>query len=119
MERINPVKKLYNATRFSLMGLKAAFKHEWAFRFEILLSFFVIPAAIYLGQTGVQKAVLISSWILILLMELLNSAIEAVVDRVSNEKHELSGRAKDLGSAAVFLASVNFVIVCLLIYFTT
>jgi len=99
----HPLEHLFHATKWSLQGLKAAWKYEQAFRMEAVASLVIIPLALYLGETNVEKILLCLSWILGLVIELLNSAIEAVVDRVSTEFHELSGRAKDLASAAIFM----------------
>lgn len=95
---------LIHSTRYSIKGLKAAFQHEAAFRQELFLCLLLIPAAFWLGQTTVERLLLIGSCLLVLIVELVNSAIEAVVDRIGPELHELSGRAKDIGSAAVFIA---------------
>jgi diacylglycerol kinase (ATP) len=95
---------LIHSTRCSVKGLKAAFQHEAAFRQELFLCLLLIPAAFWLGQTTVERLLLIGSCMLVLIVELVNSAIEAVVDRIGPELHELSGRAKDIGSAAVFIA---------------
>jgi len=95
------------ALGFTWQGLKAAYKHEEAFRQEVFLLVVAIPLAIRLGDSGIEKALLIGSVLLLLLVEIINSAIEAVVDRFGGEIHELSGRAKDMGSAAVFIAMVN------------
>lgn len=95
---------LIHSTRYSMKGLKAAFQHEAAFRQELFLCLLLIPAAFWLGQTTVERLLLIGSCLLVLIIELVNSAIEAVVDRIGPELHELSGRAKDIGSAAVFIA---------------
>lgn len=112
------IKRIINAGIFSKQGFMACFKHEEAFRQECYIFPVAIAAALYFGGTGLEKAVLIASYILILLVELLNSAIEAVVDRIGSEHHELSGRAKDIGSAAVLLAITQYVIVfCLIIIF--
>ena len=96
----------------------AAYRHEEAFRQELLLSIILIPLALLLGETGVEKALLVGSVMLLLLVEILNSALEAVVDRFGEELHELSGRAKDMGSAAVFLAIVNLVVTWGLVLFS-
>ncbi|VAW97849.1 Diacylglycerol kinase [hydrothermal vent metagenome] len=93
------------------MGLIAAYKNEAAFRQELWLTIILAPVAIYLGHTGVERALLLGSLFLVLIVELLNSAIEAVVDRIGSEHHELSGRAKDIGSAAVMLALLNLTII--------
>ena len=96
--------RILKATRCSLLGLQAAYKHESAFRQELCLCLCLIPLSLFIASSGMQLALLLSSLILLLLVEVINSAIEAVVDRIGLEHHELSGRAKDLGSAAVFLA---------------
>ncbi|MDP2902870.1 MAG: diacylglycerol kinase [Methylovulum sp.] len=97
-------KRLINACYFSAAGFKATWAHEEAFRQEVILFIVSTPLAIWLGETAVEKLLLIGSIVLVLLVELLNSAVEAVVDRVGFEHHELSGRAKDIGSAAVMTA---------------
>jgi diacylglycerol kinase (ATP) len=97
------VARIVAATGFSIAGLRAAWR-EAAFRQEVLLTAVLLPAALWLGQTILQRALLIASCLLVLIVELLNSAIEAVVDRIGPERHVLSGRAKDMGSAAVLLA---------------
>lgn len=88
----------------SWQGFKAAWRHESAFRQEALLALIFIPLGLWLGQGGVQRALLAGSVLLVPIAELINSAIESVVDRIGMERHELSGRAKDMGSAVVFLA---------------
>ncbi|PID46245.1 MAG: diacylglycerol kinase [Proteobacteria bacterium] len=108
-------KRLVNAFRFSMQGLKAAYRGEEAFRQELAVLLIATPLAIWLGETGVEVVLLIGSIVLVLVVELLNSAIEAVVDRFGGEWHELSGRAKDMGSAAVLLISVNAVLTWLVI----
>ncbi|WP_374090287.1 diacylglycerol kinase [Methylomicrobium lacus] len=100
------LKRLINACYFSAAGFKAVWTHEEAFRQEVLLFAVTTPLAIWLGQSPIEKLLLIGSIVLVLLVELLNSAIEAVVDRVGLERHELSGRAKDIGSSAVMLSLV-------------
>ena len=100
------LRRLINALSYSRDGLASAWKHEAAFREEVLLAAIAIPLGLWLGRTGLEKALLVGSILLILIVELLNSAIEAVVDRVSDEHHELSKRAKDIGSAAVLLTLV-------------
>jgi len=89
--------------------------HEAAFRQELLLCIILAPLAFYFGRTGVEKALLLGSLLLILIVELLNSAVEATVDRIGEDEHELAGRAKDIGSAAVFLSLVNAAVIWLLI----
>ncbi len=97
------IRRIIKAFSFSMQGLKATWKHEAAFRQEVLLCSIATPLAFWLGQTVVEKLLLLGSLMLVLLVELINSALEAIVDRVGYEHHELSGRAKDIGSAAVFL----------------
>lgn len=98
------LKRIWNATFYSLAGLRAAWRGESAFRQESLLCVVLIPAAFWLGTTAVERSLLVGSCLLVLIVELLNTGIEAVVDRIGSEHHDLSGRAKDLGSAAVFLS---------------
>jgi diacylglycerol kinase (ATP) len=100
------LKRLVLATKYSWQGFRAAYANEEAFRQETWLALVFIPLGFYLGETGVEKALLVCSVLLLMLVEILNSAIEAVVDRFGGEHHELSGRAKDMGSAAVLLAMV-------------
>ena len=95
------------AARYAFDGLRSAVKHQRAFRQELALGAILAPAAVWLGDDGLQRAVLLVSLVLVLIVELLNSAIETVVDRIGTEENELSRRAKDLGSAAVFLALLN------------
>ncbi len=97
------LKRFVNAILFSFAGYKAAWMHEEAFRQEVLVFLFSIPMAVWLGKNKIEIVLLIASVVLILVVELLNSAIEAIVDRVGVEYHELAGRAKDIGSAAVML----------------
>ncbi len=98
------LKRLINACYFSIAGFKATWQHEEAFRQEVALFAVTTPLALWLGHSNIDKVLLIGSVVLVLLVELLNSAVEAVVDRVGFEHHELSGRAKDIGSAAVMLS---------------
>ncbi|MFA9418720.1 MAG: diacylglycerol kinase [Gammaproteobacteria bacterium] len=107
--------RLVKASQYSWQGLRAAFRHEEAFRQELWLSIVLIPLGFWLGQTGVEKALLTGSVILLLLVEMLNSAIEAVVDRIGDEQHELSGRSKDMGSAAVAISIGLMVVVWALV----
>jgi len=100
------LKRIINATGYSWLGLKAAYKHESAFRQELWLAVFLVPLGYFLGRDWTDKAALICSVLFVLVVELLNSGIEAVVDRIGDEPHKLSGRAKDMGSAAVFIALV-------------
>jgi len=105
------LKRVLSATRNSIAGLREALRHEDAFRQELILAAILIPAALWIGAGGVQKALLIGSVLLVLIVELLNSAIEATVDRISFENHRLAKRAKDIGSAAVMLALANAALV--------
>jgi len=109
------IKRLANAFTYSVAGTLAAFKHEDAFRQEFILSIVLIPLAIYLGQTPIEQALMIASILLIIIVELLNSSVEATVDRISVKRHKLSKRAKDIGSAAVFFSLVNAAVIWFLI----
>jgi diacylglycerol kinase (ATP) len=101
-----------------LAGLAAAWLHEIPFRLEVIAFFVLAPVSIFLGDNGVERALLIGSLLLVLIVELGNSALEAALDRISLEAHPLTGRAKDIGSAAVFLALVNAAVIWLLILLT-
>ena len=103
--------RLINAFGYSKDGLSAAWKNEAAFREEVLLAAVAFPLAFYLGQTGIERALLAGSILFILIVEILNSAVEAVVDKASPEKHELAKRAKDMGSAAVLLSLLNAAVI--------
>ena len=105
------LKRIWNAFRYSLSGIAAALRHEDAFRQEVILAAILIPAACLLPASGVARALMIASVMLVLIVELLNSALEAAVDRISLENHALAKRAKDIGSAAVFLSLVNVLVV--------
>ncbi len=98
------------ATKWSLQGLRAAWLHESSFRLEVYLLVVLGPLALVLGANGVERALLLGSCLLVLATELLNSAIEAVIERYGAEHHELAGRAKDMGSAAVFVLMINVVL---------
>lgn len=101
------LRRLINALGYSREGIAAAWRNEAAFRQETLLAVVALPLAFYLGKTGVERALMIGSIVLILIVEILNSAVEAVVDKASPEKSELAKRAKDMGSAAVLLSLIN------------
>jgi diacylglycerol kinase (ATP) len=107
--------RVWNALLYSLDGLAAAFRHEDAFRQEVLLALVLVPLALYMPVTGVGKALMVAAVLLVLVVELLNSGIEAVTDRVSLEDHVLAKRAKDMGSAAVMLSLLNVPAVWLLV----
>ena len=100
----NEIKRLKHATRFSMQGMQQAWRCEAAFRFEVVLAAVLLPVACLLPVNYMERLALISTVFLVLIVELLNSAVEAVVDRVSSDHHPLSGQAKDMGSAAVFLS---------------
>lgn len=105
------LKRVWNALFYSMAGFRAAFKHEDAFRQETILAAILIPAAFLLADAALARALMVGSVLLVLLVELLNSAIEATVDRISLENHQLAKRAKDIGSAAVFVSLVNVVVI--------
>lgn len=111
------IKRLINAIGYSFAGFKVAFKKEDAFRQEVLMTLILIPLAVYLSTSAIELVLLIFSTLLVPIVELLNSAIEATVDRISLEKHKLAKRAKDIGSAAVFLSLVNLSAVWLIVLF--
>ncbi|MAQ71877.1 MAG: diacylglycerol kinase [Alphaproteobacteria bacterium] len=97
-------KHLFDAFFYSMAGLKSCFKNETAFRQECFLALIALPLSFYLGQTGVEKALLAGTFLMIMVVELLNASLEKTVDRISLERHDLSKQAKDMGSAAVFVA---------------
>jgi len=105
------MKRVWNAMFYSFRGFAAAFRNEAAFRQELGLAVILAPLGIWLGTTGVERALLVGALLLVLMVELLNSGIEAVVDRVGLERHELSGLAKDIGSAAVFVSLMNVLVI--------
>ncbi len=111
------LRRLFNALGYSMAGIRAAYKNEDAFRQEVLMAIVLIPLALYLGKTGFESAVMIASVLLVIIVELLNSSIEATVDRISLENHDLAKRAKDIGSAAVLLSLVNLAVVWGLLIF--
>ena len=105
------VKRLLNACRFSWQGLRVCYRYEEAFRQEVWLLLVAVPLAIWLGETAIERVLLIGSLLVLLIVELLNSAVEAAIDRIGSEQHPMSGRAKDMGSAAVLLAIIHVVLV--------
>ena len=105
------IRRLINAFGYSLQGFGAAFKHEDAFRQEVFMALILIPLAFYLSANAVEQALMIASVLLVLIVELLNSAIEAAVDHTSTERHPLAKQAKDIGSAAVFIALIIVAVV--------
>jgi diacylglycerol kinase (ATP) len=110
-------RRIVNSLGFSLQGLRATFREEEAFRVETILALLLVPIGLYFGETGVEKLLLAGSVILVLVVEILNSAVESVVDRFGGEKHELSGRAKDQGSAAVLLSLLLVLLVWAVLLF--
>ncbi len=110
-------RRLLNAFGYSLEGFKAAFKHEDAFRQEVFLAIVLLPLGFYLGKNPIEQALMMASVLLVLIVELLNSAIEAAVDHTSTDHHALAKRAKDIGSAAVFIALGIVIVVWGLILF--
>lgn len=111
------LRRLLNAFTYSCAGLKAAYQHEDAFRQEVLLALILLPLAFWLEHGAWGRALMISSVLLVIIVELLNSAIEATVDRISLDNHRLAKRAKDIGSAAVLLSLINLATVWLLVLF--
>lgn len=105
------LRRILNATGYSIAGLAAAYQHEHAFRQELWLALVLLPLALILGDTGIERALMAGSVLLVLIVELLNSAVETALDRISLETHPLIKRAKDIGSAAVLMSLVNVVAV--------
>jgi diacylglycerol kinase (ATP) len=116
-DRVKPtgITRILRAFGYSLQGFRHAWHEEAAFRQELLLSLVVVPVGLYLGHNGVERALLVGPMLLILIVEILNSAVEAVVDRSGTERHPLAGMAKDMGSAAVMLSFILLGTVWLLI----
>ncbi len=102
--------QVFSALRWSLQGLAACWRHESSFRLEVVLCLVLVPLALWLGETGVERVLLISSLLAVLAAEVINSALEATLDRFGSERHELVGRAKDMGSAAVFVLMMNVLV---------
>ncbi len=116
-QRTQGIDRIIKATVYSWSGLRTAFLNEAAFRQELVLFSILTPAGLWLGENGLERAVLVGSLVLVLIVELLNTGIEIVVDRFGGDLHELSGRAKDVGSAAVFLSLVNVPAIWTLVLF--
>jgi len=110
--QVGGITRIIRAAGYSWAGYKAAWKNEAAFRQELALAAIMFPLALWLGETGLERAVLAGSALLVIVVELLNSAIEAVVDRFGEEQHELAGRAKDIASAAVLTS----ILICVLVW---
>ena len=111
------LKRLLNAFRYSCSGLKEAYRNEDAFRQEVLLAAILIPLAFWVSPEIIERALMIGSVLLLLIVELLNSAIEAAVDRISLDDHPLAKRAKDIGSAAVLICIINLIVIWSLVLF--
>ncbi len=111
------LRRIWNAFHYSLDGLSAAYRYEDAFRQETWLALVALPLALWLGDSTLERVMMIGSVLLVLIVELVNSAIEATVDRVSLERHQLAKRAKDIGSAAVLIALINAAVVWGLLLF--
>jgi len=111
------ITRIIKAFGFSMKGFRAAWKHEAAFRQELMLTVVLTPLAFVISETTMQLALLLLTLFVVLITEILNSAVEAVVDRVSDEQHKLAGRAKDMGSAAVFLSLVMTAVIWGLVIF--
>ena len=112
------IRRIVRAGWYSWKGFKACFKNEAAFRQELALTVVLVPLAFWLGNSALDRSVMIGVWLIVPTVELLNSGIEAAVDRISDEHHPLAGRAKDVGSAAVFLAFTNASVVWAVLLFT-
>jgi len=106
MKKNTGLKRIILAAGYSIQGLKSAFKYEAAFRQELLLAAILIPLACYLAVSQIERILMITPVVLVVIIEIINSAIEAVVDRIGSEHNELAGRAKDMGSAAVLIALI-------------
>lgn len=109
------IRRIFKATGYSIAGIWYALTHHTAFRQELIITVVLVPLAVWLGQDGLERAILIGTLLIVLIVEIVNSAIESLVDRISTEKHILSKRAKDLGSAAVLIAIVNMVLTWVLV----
>ena len=109
------IRRLLNALRYSFDGLRAAYRNEDAFRQELLLALVLVPLAFWLKHSAIDRALMIGSVLLLIIVELLNSAVEATVDRISLDNHRLAKRAKDIGSAAVLVSVLNLATVWLLV----
>jgi diacylglycerol kinase (ATP) len=109
------LRRILSATRNSLEGFVAAVRHEDAFRQELFIAAILVPVGLWLGKDGLERAILVAAVLFVLVVELLNSAVEATVDRISFDNHRLAKRAKDIGSAAVMLAIATAIVVWLLV----
>ena len=109
--QVGGIRRIWNAALYSVAGIRAAFRNEAAFRQELMLCAVMVPAAFWVGENAVERSLLVGTCLLVLVVELLNSAVEAVVDRIGEDMHKLSGRAKDMGSSAVFI-SLWLTVIC-------
>ena len=107
----NEFKRLVRAFNYSIAGLSATWRNEAAFRVEVILFFMMVPLAVWLGSAAMERALLLGSLFLVLIVEVINSSIEAAIDRIGTEHHTLSGRAKDMASGAVFLTLLNALVI--------
>jgi diacylglycerol kinase (ATP) len=116
-DRLKPtgMTRIFKAMRVSMLGLAGAFREEAAFRQELALALVVIPLGLWLGRNGIERALLVAPMFLVLIVELINSAIESTIDRIGMERHKLSGLAKDIGSAAVFMSLLLMAVVWTLV----
>ncbi|MEW6352717.1 MAG: diacylglycerol kinase [Pseudomonadota bacterium] len=112
------IRRISRATGYSLAGIRAAWRNEAAFRLEAMLFIILAPLGMWLGDSGLERVFLVGSLLLVLIVEIINSSIEAAIDRIGLEHHALSGRAKDMGSGAVFLALLNVVMVWILVLYS-
>ena len=115
---VSPAQRLRNATRYSLKGIRTTFQSEQAFRFETYILIVALPLAFIVGKTPMEYIALLGSVIFVLIVELFNTSVEMVVDRIGVEQHELSGAAKDAGSAAVFISIITSLAIWLTLAFT-
>ena len=111
MRTVLDIVSLVRAARFAMLGVWAAARHQVAFRRELILAAVLVPIGVWLGDGGVERALLLGSVALVLIVELINSAVETAVDRIGLAQHELSGRAKDLAAAAVCMSLINWAVV--------
>lgn len=111
------LRRLINALRWTIKGFRSTYMNEEAFRQEVTLFLVLAPLGLWLGDNGIERALLVGPLLIVLIVELINSAIESIVDRISTEQHKLSGRAKDQGSAAVFISLVLVVVCWVLVLF--
>jgi diacylglycerol kinase (ATP) len=112
---INHIKRILKAFYRAICGFKAVFQKDFSFRQEVFFTIVVIPSALFFGATAIEQAILVGSWLLVLIMEIVNSSIELLVDRISLEIHPLSKKIKDMSSTAVLMALINAIVVWVII----